>query len=245
MPKIVRNAIRDSIKVSDGKVWSMTTDDRLLRYLTVIGLERMDNRLRIYDEETGESRVILTFSDLKKALQLMNRISSQVRPYVAEFINDVIIPTYNKYEDANIGTRDGKEVKELERGISINQIIDYCKKHGMEIFGKQAIRERYLKPLCNQGILNEIKSEIDKRAFIYAPVEGFETGISSLFDDDTDPRLIVQHSECYPSVDRLREELFQILCLSTQSESLTSNTFLMPDLPRSPITITFTVLCAA
>jgi hypothetical protein len=245
MPKIVRNAIRDSIKVSDGKVWSMTTDDRLLRYLTVIGLERMDNSLRIYDEETGESRVFLTFSDLKKALQLMNRISSQVRPYVAEFINDVIIPTYNKYEDANIGTRDGKEVKELERGISINQIIDYCKKHGMEIFGKQAIRERYLKPLCNQGILNEIKSEIDKRAFIYAPVEGFETGISSLFDDDTDPRLIVQHSECYPSVDRLREELFQILCLSTQSESLTSNTFLMPDLPRSPITITFTVLCAA
>jgi hypothetical protein len=175
----------------------------------------MDNRLRIYDEKTGESRVILSFSDLEKTLQLMNRISSQVRPYVADFYNNVIVPTYDKYEEPNTGIRDGKEVKESERGISTNQIVDYLKKHEMEVLDKKVISERYLKPLSNQGILNEIRSEIDKRSFIYAPVEGFETGISSLFNDDTDPRLAVLHSKCYPYMDRLQEEFFR---LSTRSE---------------------------
>jgi hypothetical protein len=206
MPKIVRTAIRDSIKVSDGKVWSMTINERLLRYFTVVGLERIDNRLRIFDEKTGESRILLSFSDLEKTLELMNRISSQVRPYVAEFYNDAILPTYKEHEDNSTGIRDGKEVRELERGISSKQIQEYLKKHGMEVLDKKIINERYLKPLVNQGILNEIKSEIDRRGWIYSPVEGFETGISSLFDDDIDPRLSVIHSEYYPSMDRLQKE---------------------------------------
>jgi hypothetical protein len=137
----------------------------------------------------------------------MGRISTQIRPYVVSFYNNVILPTYDLYPDPNTVTKQGKEIKELERGITSKQIIAYLKENKKETIDRKVVVERYLKPLSNQGILNETKSEIDGRSNIYSPVEGFETGISSLFENDNDPRLSVIRPECYPSISAIKKDL--------------------------------------
>ena len=80
-----------------------------------------------------------------------------------------------------------RKSKRLERGITDAQIADYLQENGMENLDKDTIRKRFLDPLCNQGVLNKTKSEIDRRSAIYSPVKDYETGISSIFDDDKDP----------------------------------------------------------
>ena len=206
IPKIIRAALRNSMNVKEGNVWSMTIDDRLIRYLTVITLSKMDNRLRLVDKKTGQARIIPTFGDFKATLNLMNKASSKIRPYVAEFYNIAILPTYNDHKDLNTVTKDGKTITEVERGITDAQIADYLKKNGMEILDKETIRKRFLDPLCNQGVLNKTKSEIDKRSSIYSPVKDYETGISSIFDDDKDPRLTIRDPDFYPTMEKIREQ---------------------------------------
>ena len=215
IPEIIRSdALVNALKVKEGNVWSMTVNDRLVRYFTIIALSRMDNRLRIIDKETGESRIIPTFADLKTALNLMHRASSQIRLYVAEFYNDVFLPTYNSYEVANTGVKGGETVTESQRGITDAQIDKYIKNNGMETFDRRTIRERFLDPLSNQGILNKTRSEIDRRSFIYSPVKDYETGISSIFDDDKDPRLTIEDPECYPTIEKIAD---QFSVVSSQS----------------------------
>ena len=215
IPEIIRSdALVNALKVREGNVWSMTVNDRLVRYFTIIALSRMDNRLRIIDKETGESRIIPTFADLKAALNLMNRASSQIRPYVAEFYNNIFLPTYNSHEVANTRVKDGESVTESQRGITDAQIDKYIKNNGMETFDQRTIRERFLDPLSNQGVLNKTRSEIDRRKFIYSPVKDYETGISSIFDDDKDPRLTISDPECYPTIEKIAD---QFSVISTQS----------------------------
>lgn len=210
LPKIIRIALRNSMNVKEGNVWSMTINDRLLRYLTVITLSKMDNRLKLVDKKTGQIMIIPTFADLKDTLNLMNRASSKIRPYVAEFYNIAILPTYNRYLNPNSITKDGKTILELDRGITDAQIAEYLKENGMEILDKDTIRDRFLDPLCRQGVLNKTKSEIDKRSSIYSPVKDYETGISSIFDDDQDPRLTVRDPECYPTIEKIQDQFFSV-----------------------------------
>ena len=112
IPKIIRTALQNSMNVKEGNVWSMTTNDRLVRYFTVITLSRMDNRLRLVDNKTGQAWIIPTFADLKDTLNLMDKASSKIRPYVAEFYNIAILPTYNKFPNVRVAKRDGKEIQE-------------------------------------------------------------------------------------------------------------------------------------
>jgi hypothetical protein len=88
------NAISKCIPVSENQPWAMTVTDRTFKYLSIITKVNMDNRPRIVDTETGQFWPIATFEDLKETLLLMERAASGVRPYIANWFNDVFIPAF-------------------------------------------------------------------------------------------------------------------------------------------------------
>ena len=58
----------------------MTITERLIKYVSIIAKERMDDRLKIIDTKTGQSRIIATFDDLKETLSLGKSYKSRAQP---------------------------------------------------------------------------------------------------------------------------------------------------------------------
>ena len=96
-------AIMDSI--ANDKVWSMTVADRTMKYLSIITKVHMDGRPRLVHEETGKFYPISTFEDLKETLIMMERGASGVRPYVANWYNQVFLPCFSDL--------DGKPIEDI------------------------------------------------------------------------------------------------------------------------------------
>jgi hypothetical protein len=88
------NAISKCIPVSENQPWSMTVTERTCKYLSIITKVNMDYRPRIVDTKTGQFWPIATFEDLKETLLLMERAASGLRPYIANWFNDVFIPAF-------------------------------------------------------------------------------------------------------------------------------------------------------
>ena len=89
------SAIAHSIPRSG--VWSMTVMKRIQHYLAIVTKVNMDDRPRIVNTETGAFYPISTFEDLKETWGLMERGGSNVRAYLAECYNRVILPVFKEW----------------------------------------------------------------------------------------------------------------------------------------------------
>jgi hypothetical protein len=69
----------------------MTVTDRICKYLSIVTKINMDSRTTIVDTETGQFCPISIFEDLKETLLLMEVAASGVRPYIANWYNDVFL----------------------------------------------------------------------------------------------------------------------------------------------------------
>jgi len=103
-------------------------------------------------------------------------------------------------------TGDKKEItimQESEVGLTSKQLA--AKTHEvMNIsINTRKLREQYLYPLSNMGIINMIKSTINRNENIYSPVED---SVFSIFDDDKDSRLTIVDSDLWPSKSVLEKE---------------------------------------
>ena len=228
LPRCIREAISNALKTESGKVWNMTINDRLDRYLSIITLQNIDSRFKLVDRETNQTRIIASAEDLEETLKLMNAISSQIRPYVVDFYNRVIIPTYKENPKPNRKEKRGKVIEESERGITSAQIKAYLVKHKktlkLPIMSEEDIMEKYMNPLSNQGVLNKMESDIDGRSKIFAPIEGYETGIITLFEKEDDSRLVVSKA-FFPTLDKIKEDLkkrISVLFTREHTDILTS-----------------------
>jgi hypothetical protein len=175
----------------------------------------MDARPKLVNEQTGQFYPIATFEDLKETLKLMQVGASGVRPYIAKWFNDVFIPAFrdlgdkpNEDKDDETGTIIIKKEKHV--GLTIEQLAEKAK----EILGGQKLssgelRNKYLYPLINQGIIDKVQSEINGSQNIYFPVEE-EGNIFSIFEDPDNPKLKVSNPDIFPSKSFLKEE-FRIL----------------------------------
>jgi hypothetical protein len=146
----------------------------------------MDFRPKIINTETGQSYPIATFEDLKDTLYLMQVAASGIRPYLSRWYNEVFIPAFEvlggkpKEERSETGYLIAKE---KHASLTTEQLAEKTK----QVFGfkpsSKELLNKYIYPLCNQGILDFVKSEINGKYNIYFPVEG--GNIYSIFDDAT------------------------------------------------------------
>jgi hypothetical protein len=206
--------------IPDNHVWSMTITDRTIKYLGIITKVNMDARPRLVNEQTGQFFPIATFEDLKETLKLMQVGASGARPYIVNWYNKVFVTAvkdldgkpYEKIETDDDGKPmlgvDGSSVliaKERYIGVNTEQLALKTK----EVFkcakpSNKELRDKYLEPLVNLGVLDKVQSEIDRRENIYLPVE--EGSLFHIFDDEKNLRIKVPCYELFPSKNFLEKQ---------------------------------------
>src|SRR6476619_330939 len=103
----------------------MTVMHRIRAYLAVVTKVHMDNRPRLVNTQTGAFYPISTFADLKETWELMERGGSNVRAYLAECYNKVILPVLKELDGELKARRDedGRTIeKESRVGLTTEEI---------------------------------------------------------------------------------------------------------------------------
>ena len=207
--------------IPDNHVWSMTITDRTIKYLGIITKVNMDARPKLVNEETGQFFPIATFEDLKETLKLMRVGASGARPYIVNWYNKVFISAikdlggkpYEKIKTDEDSGRpvlgvDGSSVliaKERHIGVNTEQLAVKTKEvlKGAKPSNKE-LRDKYLEPLVNLGVLDKVQSEIDRRENIYVPVE--EGSLFHIFEDDSGLKIKIPSDELFPSKNFLEKQ---------------------------------------
>ena len=93
-----------------------------------------------------------------------------VRPYILMWYHQVFLPTYNAKDkpDSRVNSK-GVELVEKRIAVTTEQLAKAQRHTEQDNVGKQ-IRENYIEPLINQGYIDKIDSELDKRTDIYYPI---------------------------------------------------------------------------
>jgi hypothetical protein len=209
-------ALSITSSIPDTHVWSMTMTDRTIKYLSIITKMNMDARPKLVNEQTGQFYPIATFEDLKQTLNLMQVGASGARPYIVNWYNKVFVDAIKDLDGRpNQQVTDGKTIdgtpiviaSEKHVGVNTEQLAAETK----EVFkctrpSNKELRDKYLEPLVNLGMIDKVQSEIDKRENIYMPVE--EGNIFHIFNEASsiNLRLTVPSFEIFPDKYFLKEQ---------------------------------------
>jgi hypothetical protein len=186
---------------------------RIQHYLAIVTKVNMDDRPRIVNTESGAFYPISTFEDLKETWELMERGGSNVRAYLAECYNKVILPVFKEL-DGEVKERKGEDGRILEKETHVGLTTEEIGRAIHEILeiptpGIRELRETYLYPLANHGLINYTKSVLNRNENIWAPVDE-KTNAFSLFKSN-DLRLKVTSPDFYPSPNVIVEEYSSII----------------------------------
>ena len=176
----------------------MTVTDRMMRYLAIITKVNMDNRPRLVRKDNPNIFLpIATFEDFKETLELMELAGSNVRPYLAEWYNNVFLPTFEgedgeiRIRTENIGEKNEKTLQEDYVAVTSRQLCE------LTSIGNEELRHKYIDPRVNQGLINKTRSNIRKNENIYWPADSEGENIFSLFSNQ-DLKLRVKDPSQYP-----------------------------------------------
>jgi hypothetical protein len=167
--------ITKSLSANTKKASDMTMADRILGYLTLIAQVNVEHRPYIIFRNKGtpvtQKIPLAMFADLKEALFLM-QYSNGVRPYVLEWYQDVFLPTYKeKQEPDSKPSPDGKHIlQETRKAVTTQRLAEATFKKKNKKISPKYIRETYLEQLINQGYVDSVRSQLDRRSEIYFPV---------------------------------------------------------------------------
>jgi hypothetical protein len=179
------------------KASDMTMADRILGYLTLVAQINVENRPFVIFRKKGEFTTqkipLATFADLKEELFLM-QYSNGVRPYVLEWYQDVFLPTYNQKQnpDSKASPDDKYILEESRNAVTTQQLADATfDKKGKKISTKY-VRQTYLDQLINQGYVDSVSSQLDKRAEIYFPVVTTTTTAATMTEDKNNKKYAIR-----------------------------------------------------
>jgi len=188
-------------------VWQMTANTRIAKYLSIITKINMDQRPKIVYKDTGKFYVISTFEDVAEILSMVQRATSKMRPYQEDWFYKVFIPVY---QDQNNEPRSdynetGYKVSETVVGVTTEELstktaeVLKCSKPST-----QTIRDKYLDPLVNIGLVNRHESRIRLKNNIYSPVDETTTR-------DKIEKFKVRNPDVYPFKSFLEQTLRRIV----------------------------------
>lgn len=214
--------VRDSLNVVKGL--DMTSTMRLFSQLALLPIIKSYQKPKLVigpameeGEETQEPHLVIplaTFDDLRETLYLMEN-SSGVRPFIADWFDKVFMAAFNEKSVPDSITKEGTTIKGALKGLTNRQLADKHKEvYGKSITSKKLL-ETYIYPLSNNGYIDSVKGEIDKRANIYFPlttekyINLFETGASNNLLQDI--RLNIIDPTTYPSKGYIKSQIEQYL----------------------------------
>lgn len=149
------------------------TNNRLGKYLTVITKINMDQRPKILYKDTGKFYVISTFDDVKEVLNQVQRATSKMRPYQEDWFYNVFVPVYQEqnYEPKSGEDSMGIVVRETFVGVTTEELAKTAQVLKCAKPSTQTIRDKYLDPLVNIGLINKHESRIRPKNNIYSPAD--------------------------------------------------------------------------
>jgi hypothetical protein len=188
----------------DGRVWQMTVGERLMKYLSMNTKIYMDQRPRLVHKETGAFYPIATFEDLKDTLVLMERAATNMRPYLADWYDRVFLEAFKELDGKpNEYKNEFNIVYEKENYVGLtSEQLAIKTKEIMQVHkpSTDEIREAYLDPLVNLGLIEKAPSVRDNRQNIYFPVE-----YSSTNGNTKTNKVLVTDPNLYPSRNLIEE----------------------------------------
>jgi hypothetical protein len=169
----------------------MTLVRQLYTFISLHALINIQQRPRLFiftrDDLTTRTFPFASYDDLNEALFLIE-YANGVRPYVLEWFHNVFIDLYDKkiVPDSKVMSRGGAEgkVQENRIGLTTEEMASRTKEILGKTHTKKKILDNFVNPLMNQGYIDSIESEIDRRSNIYYPT-GIRTKNRKLFDDDS------------------------------------------------------------
>jgi hypothetical protein len=232
-------SISQSIPSGENNVWSMTVADRLFKYLAIITKAHMDSRPRVIDTVTGKFYPVSTFEDVKEALELMATAANALRAYIIDWYNEVFLSAYNDLEgnaSVLLDSRGGVLMKEIYVGVNTKQLSDKTAViMGVSKANAKDILQQYLYPMWNLGIIDRVKSEIDRRGYIWYPVE--QGNIHTLFTDPDDKRLEVIDPSYYPTKKYIEDNNRTFVKYSSEGEGHPEKRLRLVDPKGSTMTV--------
>ena len=165
---------------------------------------------------------MLLLEDLKESAYLME-YADGVRHYVLMWYHQVFLPTYiaKDVPDSRINSR-GDELIEKRIAVTTEQLAKATEIKQNKIMSKTQIRTDYIDPLVNQGYIDKIDSELDKRVDIYYPVILQYTKLEQLPECSNlsqDIKIQVVDSTIFPTTTYLKTSILTI-CNYMISEGL-------------------------
>jgi hypothetical protein len=159
------------------KTFDMTIANRYFSYLSLLPLINADKRPRLVvtnkDKLTVQTIPFALFDDLKETIFLM-RYANGVRPYVLEWYYRIFEAGYNEktVPDSKWVKRGKDEVELVEKRIALTSqdLVDKTREVYDKIYTKKNIIDHYVNPLINQGYIDSIESELDRRTNIFYPL---------------------------------------------------------------------------
>lgn len=109
------------------------------------------------------------YSDMLESLSLLNNNVGGVRPYVLDWYDNVFLNLYDSKSDPNSKDKNGEKITEQRKGVTTTELIEKSHEVLNKPYTTKQILNEFIYPLYNLGYIDSIKSEIDKRAYIYFP----------------------------------------------------------------------------
>jgi hypothetical protein len=226
-----RHTLLDSLPKTD--LWHITNTDRLFRYLTISTRVHCDCRSKIIYPD-GRIELIATFDDLKEALYLMqgSSPSTGANPQLLEWCEKIFLPLYRSKGNVKASGKDshGKLVEETRVGVTTDELIAKILKEEKKNLSSKDLLQRYLYPLQNQGIIDSVKSEINRNRNIFFPTPAplQESFFHSFIDEKNESfdnlRFKVANSKAYPTKDFLEMQIMSALKHSSEdADSIQQN----------------------
>ena len=137
---------------------------------------------------------IVVFADTEKAIELMQDASNTgLRPEQRDWYRDVFLKAYDAKKEPDSKERDGKIVKEDRIALKPKDLVVATMKYRDEIVSVRDIREKYLEPLYNNGIIDKADSQTDKRGDIFYPITALLSDAAAPLDDNADITTIAEN----------------------------------------------------
>jgi len=137
----------------------MTVKKRTEEYLAIITKVYMDNGPRLVNVRTGAFFPIATFTGLSKTLEIMQRGGTNIKAYLLDFYNKVFLPRYQQEQ----GQVKGDDIeKESHVGLTTEEIGQAMQKIGIPNPGSKLLRDSFLYPLSNCGLIEYERSILNK-----------------------------------------------------------------------------------
>lgn len=152
----------------------MTFANRLLQHTRL--LANIHSKERPYLEITpvfGSDSFhipIAIYSDLSESWSLLNNNVGGIRPYVLDWYHKVFLTLYNSKSAPNSKEKNGELLIEERKAVTTQELIEKTNQVMKKRYTSKNILTEFIYPLFNLGYIDSLKSEIDRRSYIYFPV---------------------------------------------------------------------------